>query len=93
LTVIKKIYSDLNLPISTEFENNVVNFLANDKKKRDDLLLLKKNKESEQKNSKKSKNEKIHLYEPSQFGLTYDELKSGKFFEYTEEFKIPPSKG
>lgn len=82
--VIKSIYSQYNWEFSAEYEKILNEHLEDDRKKREEI---KKKKESH-----KGSKEVLHSYTPEEFGLTPEELSTGKFSDYVKRYNIPMSK-
>ncbi len=81
---VKKIYAQYKWDFSAEYEKILKDHLEEDRQKREEI---KKKKES----SKGSK-EVLHSYTPEEFGLTQNELSTGKFADYVKRYNIPMSK-
>ena len=57
-----------------------------------DEYLIENQLEREAVKKEKSKSDTLHSYSPQEFGLTEDELCSGKYAEYIDKFSVPMSK-
>ncbi len=80
IKVVKDIYAQFGWEFTTEYENIIKEYLAEDKKKRDDI-----------KKAKGSK-EQLHAYTAEEFGVQTQELMEGEFAAYVKKFNVPMSK-
>ena len=76
----KSIYSKFNWKYTEEYDKIL------------DEYLIENQLEREAVKKEKSKSDTLHSYSPQEFGLTEDELCSGKFAEYIDKFSVPMSK-
>jgi len=77
--VIKNIYAQFKWIYSDEYDTILENYLAKNNEERAAL--------------KKQQGHSLHTYTPEEFGLTAEELSTGKFDEYCKKFNVPMSKG
>jgi hypothetical protein len=79
LAIIKSIYKNFGWEVSPQYEQNILNYLEENKRERDRLK------------AKKS-SEQLHNYGPEDFALTSAELCEGKFADYIKKYKLPMDK-
>jgi len=75
--VVQQIYKNFGWDYSSEYDEILDRYLAKNAKDRDEVK------------RRKSKNDVLHAYDPETYGLTAEELSSGRFREYIEKFNIP----
>uniref|UniRef100_A0A7S3HFK3 Sulfotransferase n=1 Tax=Spumella elongata TaxID=89044 RepID=A0A7S3HFK3_9STRA len=80
IKVVKDIYAQFGWEFTTEYENIINAYLAEDKKKRDDIKKAKGTKEQ------------LHTYTAEEFGVQTQELMEGEFANYVKKFNVPMSK-
>jgi hypothetical protein len=88
--IIQDIYKQFGWNYSDEYDTILKNYLDDNLKKREELKKFKSFKNS--KSSSKDSEEKLHTYEPEEFGLTTELLSSGDYAKYAEAFDVPMSK-
>ncbi len=84
ISVVKGIYSQFGWEFTSAYELILLKYLEEDHKKRDAVVLKRRTLGHQLQNSNS-----LHTYNPQEFGLSNQELCSGKFAEYTERYKIP----
>ena len=77
LAVVRHIYKEFNWPFTEEYEEILRKHIADDKEKRERL-----------KASKGSGDAVLHDYSPEKYGLTKEELSSGRFEAYMNKFNL-----
>lgn len=89
IETIKSIYAQLGFDFSAEYEKVLKDYIDSNRKAREEL----KTKTASQKfKSQKSKADRLHTYEPAEFGLTEEELCVGACGDYIKAFNVPMSK-
>lgn len=81
LETIKEIYKQYGWEVSQAYENNILNYLEENKRERELIKL-----------QKSSGGEKLHSYSPEDYKLTSAELTQGKYADYIKKYNIPPTK-
>lgn len=76
---VKQVYQTFGWEFTSQYEEILQSYLAEDKKKRD----LKK---------KEKNRDVLHHYTPEEFSLTTEELCQGNFAEYVKRYNVPMSK-
>lgn len=74
--VVKDIYAQNGWEYTSAYEKNLNEYLEQNKREREAL-------------KKSGKGEALHHYAPELYGLTAEELSTGGFESYIEEFKVP----
>ena len=80
IDTVKEVYRYFKWEFTPEYEKVLKEYIAANKKEREAL----KNKKG---------GDKLHTYEPAEFGLTEAELCEGSFKSYIEKYKTPMSRG
>ena len=86
VSIIKGIYQQFGWEYTEEYDLILKNYLNDNLKKREEMKKVKNFKAS------KASEDKLHTYEPEEFGLTAELLSSGDYATYAEAFNVPMSK-
>lgn len=87
--IIQSIYKQFGWEYSDEYDQILRKYLDDNLRKREEI---KREKSMRLKNNKKEEEEKLHTYEPEEFGLTAELLSDGEYAKYAKAFNVPMSK-
>lgn len=82
IKLIKSIYSKCGWEFTSEYEAKLNEYLEENKRERDAMKKKKGN----------GRGAVLHSYSPEEFGLTEEQLSSGRFAEYCTRYSVPMSK-